>query len=132
MTMTPHRYDFAVYQGVTMYIPFAIEAPDGTTYDLSAVGDGYTEGRLTIRDQVGGTALVELTTDNGGIVIDAFTDADGIDWSGYWYLSAAAAASLVEWGEGQYQFEVADAPGDVGNVERPLYGTVHLDPEVTT
>jgi hypothetical protein len=132
--MVPHQYDLtgddAIVQGSTFYRPFAIEAPDGTTYDLAAEGDGYTVGRLTIRDTYGGTAILELTTDNGGVVIDAFTDTSG-DWSGYWFASAATTAELTDWGDGVYDFEIADSDGPTARVERSFYGSAVLSPEVT-
>jgi hypothetical protein len=132
MSIIPHRYDIVIYQGATYYDPFAIEAPDGTTYDLSTVGDGYTVGRLTIRDAPGGDAIVELTTDNGGVVIDHFTDADGKVWSGYVYMSAATTAALTEWGEGQHELEIADGTGPAAHVEKAYLGTAVLSSEVTT
>ncbi len=127
MSMTPHRYDFTVWKGSTLYIPFAIEAPDGTTYNLATVGGGYTVGRLTVRDTYGGTALLELTTGNGGVVVSAFTDASGT-WSGYWFASAAATAALTDWGDGVYDMEISDG----SNVEKSFFGTVTLSPETTT
>lgn len=127
MAMEPHRYNFTIWQGSTLYIPFAIESPAGVTYDLAAEGDGYTIGRLTVRDTYGGTAQIELTNDNGGIVIDAFTDTSG-DWSGYWFMSADATAALEDWGDGVYDFEISDGL----RVEKPLYGIVTLSGEATT
>lgn len=132
MTMQPHRFDLTIVQGATFYLPFAIEAPDGTTYNLANVGDGYTHGRLTIRDRISGTALVVLTTDNGGVVIDYFTDAAGVPWSGYWFMSAASTALLEQWGDGVHNFEISDAAGNAGNVERPFEGSARLNPEVVT
>lgn len=135
MSMVPHRYDMtgddAIVQGSTFYRPFAIESPAGVTYDLSAEGDGYTVGRLTIRDTYGGTAILELTTDNGGVVIDAFTDSSG-DWSGYWFASAESTAALEDWGDGVYDFEIATSSGPAARVEKPLYGMAVLSPEATT
>lgn len=134
MTMEPHWYPLDIVQGATFYKPFAIEDPDGVTYDLATEGDGYTVGRLQIRDKAasdGGVVILELTTDNGGVVIEAFTDGAGRDWSGYWFASAAATAALVPWGEGQYDFEIADSAGEAARKERPFFGDARLLPEVT-
>jgi hypothetical protein len=130
MSMEPHRFDLEVVQGATFYLPFAIEAPDGTTYDLATVGDGYTIGRAQVRDLYageGGELLLSMTTDNGGIVISAFTDTDGNDWSGYLFASATATAALVDWGEGVWDLEISDGT----RVERPFFGVATLRPEVT-
>ena len=130
MSMEPHRYDLTIVQGATFYLPFAIEATDGSTYDLATVGDGYTIGRAHLRDDYasnGGELLLTLTTDNGGVVIDAFTDADGYDWSGYLFASATATAALTPWGEGVWDLEISDGT----RVERPLHGVVTLEPEAT-
>jgi hypothetical protein len=135
MSMTPHRYDLigddAIAQGAEFYRPFAIEAVDGTTINLATEGDGYTVGRLVIKDQYSGTEQVTLDTDNGGVVIGSFTDTSG-SWSGYWFMSAAATATLTDWGDGVYDFEIATSSGPAAHVERPFYGVAVLSPEVST
>ena len=113
MTMKPGEYELRIYQGKTFYFPFAIEDPDGLTLDPTTEGDGYTVGRMQVRDMAasdGGEVILELTTDNGGVVLGAFTDESG-DWSGYLFASAAATAALVPWGEGQYDLEIATSTG---------------------
>jgi hypothetical protein len=130
MTMQPQRYDLTIVQGTTFYLPFAIDAPDGTTYDLAAEGDGYTIGLAQVRTaplSEGGELLLDLTTANGGIVIAPFTDGNGLDWSGYLFATAATTAMLVPWGEAVWNLEISDGV----RVEHPLFGVAQLFPEVT-
>jgi hypothetical protein len=128
--MKTHRYDLTIKQGSTLYHPFALKL-NGITLDLAEEGDGYTVGRLTVKDEYGGDEIVTLTTDNGGVVLEAFTDTSG-DWSGYWYMSAASTALLTDWGDGVYTFEIADGDGGAAHVERPFEGICTLSPETTT
>jgi hypothetical protein len=127
--MKTHRFDLTIKQGSTLYVPFALKH-NGVTLDLAEEGDGYTVGRLTVRDEYGGDEIVTLTTDNGGVVLEAFTDTSG-DWSGYWYMSAASTSALTDWGDGVYTFEIADGDGAAAHVERPFEGICVLSPETT-
>ena len=126
--MQPHRHDLTIIQGATFYFPFALDLTDGTVADPPNVGDGYTIGRATIRDEYGGDALVELTTDNGGVVIEHATDADGVTWSGYLFMSPEATAALTDWGDAVWDLEISDGT----RVYRVLSGIATLSPESTT
>jgi hypothetical protein len=133
MTIETQYMIWRIRQGATLYVPFAIEATDGTTYDLAEEGDGYTIGACQVRTESaseGGELLLDLTTDNGGMVLTAFTDASG-DWSGYLYASAAATAALVPWGDGQFDLEIRTSAGDAARVEIPFAGDVSLVPNIT-
>ena len=121
----PERHDIVIDQGATFKYWFAVEV-DGVVQNLTTAG--YTVGRLTIRDTYGGTALVTLTTDNGGVVISYETSVDGLQNSGYWYMSPATTAALTDWGDGVFDFEISDG----SDVIRGLTGTAILNPEVTT
>lgn len=125
--MVPGRYDITIYKGATFYLPFAVEAPDGTTYDLPDVGDGYDEARMTVRDVYGGTAIDELTS-AAEIVLEAFTDADGNDWSGYVLIDASVTETYEDFGDGVWDLEITDGL----HVERVLMGVARLSPEATT
>jgi hypothetical protein len=121
----PNHYDLTIHQGATLKRFWALRYPDGTIANLTTAG--YTTGRLTVRDQIGGTVLLSLTTSNGGVVIDYAADANGRFWSGHLYCSALATAELEPWGEGVYDFEVSDGI----DVIRVMEGTAVLSPEVT-
>lgn len=139
MTIVPHRYDITIVQGADFYLPFAIEAPNGTTYDLAEEGDGYTVGQAVVRDTYDGTVMLTFATagnpnypaPDGEMVLTAFTDASG-SWSGYLFASAAVTAALDQWGEGVHDVEIATSTGTAAHVERPFYGTAVLSPEVTS
>jgi len=115
--------DFTIEQGATWVQDIWWENSDATPKDLT----GYT-ARLQARGKLDdpGT-LVDLTTENGGIVI---TPAEGkITLT----MSAAQTAAL-DWPAGQYvqqsgvyQLELEDA---TGFVTRLLKGTLTFDPEV--
>jgi hypothetical protein len=122
--MIPARYDIVIYQGATFYLPFAIEGPDGVTLDPTTVGDDYEIGRMVIIS-TDGDVIDELSTDSSEIVLGAFTDTDGNNWSGYILIDAATTAAYEEWGEGRYDLEIDDEL----HVERVLMGVARLSPE---
>jgi hypothetical protein len=124
----PQRYDLTIQQGASLKRWWALRYPDGTIVDLTA--EGYTIGRLQVRDAYageGGELLLNLTTDNGGVVIDYQADADGTFWSGYLFASATATAALVDWGEGVFDFEISNG----SDVIRVMQGVATLSPEST-
>lgn len=122
----PERYDLTIEQGVTLKRWFALQYPDGTIVNLAT--PGYTTGRLTVRESIGGDAVMELTTANSGVNLTYQADADGTYWSGFIYASASATASLTAWGDGVYDFEISDGV----DVIRVMQGTAVLSPEATT
>lgn len=82
---------------------------------------GYT-ARMTVRNRVGGTALVTLTTANNGIVID-LTDK-------FIELVITATDSAgYSWTKGVYDLELVSLSGEVTSL---LHGNVTLTKEVTT
>ncbi len=104
-------------------VNFDVHEPDTgylqwyTPHDLA----GYT-ARMSIKDKVGGTVLVTLTTENDGIAVDP--DAFTITLS----ISAADTAAF-DWTKGVYDLELISPTGDV---EAPLSGKVTVSLEVTT
>ena len=123
----PERHDIQIDQGATFKYWFAVEV-DGVVQNLATLG--YTIGRLTIKDHYGDDSIVvvQLTTANGGVVISYETSADGLQNSGYWYMSPAATAALEDWGDGVHDFEIDNG----SDVIRGLDGTATLNPEAST
>lgn len=126
--MLPNTHPLVIQQGATFKFWFALRLPDGSVANPTT--SGYTIARLQVRDKAasdGGTVLLSLTTDNGGIALGALTDAEGRTWSGYLYASAAATAALVPWGDGVYDLELSDG----SDVIRLMEGVAILSPEVS-
>jgi hypothetical protein len=67
------------------------------------------------------TILADLTTENGGIVVDGPNGKFTI-------TIAASATTLYTWSTGVYDLEIVSG---TGIVKRLLKGTVTVDPEVT-
>lgn len=88
-----------------------------TPVDLS----GYT-ARMKIKDRVGGTTLVELTTENGGISLDNTAKKIVLTIS-------ADDTDEYTWTRGVYDLELV-SPTDV--VTKLLTGKIKVVPEVTT
>ena len=82
---------------------------------------GYS-ARMTIRNKVGGTALVTLTDANGKLVITAAEHYVRIALS-------ATETALYSWVAGVYDLEVESPTGEVTQL---LYGKVKVTKEVTT
>jgi hypothetical protein len=82
---------------------------------------GYT-ARMKIKDRIGGTELLSLTSGGGTIVLDNTAKTISL------LLSATATAALT-WKRGVYDLEMV-APDAV--VTRLLYGAVVVSKEVTT
>jgi hypothetical protein len=82
---------------------------------------GFT-ARMSIKDKVDGELLHSLTTENGGITIDADENTIALE------ISATDTAAF-DWKKGVYDLEMVDPDGVVTAI---LKGTVHCTPEVTT
>lgn len=82
----------------------------------------YTKARMTIRDRVGGTALMELTSDDGDIVINDTTKKITVT------ISDEDTAAIT-WKRGVYDIEIES---DDGSVIRLDWGTVEVSREITT
>ena len=81
---------------------------------------GYT-ARMQIRDKVGGTLLLTLTSANGGLTIDTTKSSVTIT------ISATATAGFI-WNRGVYDLEMVSADGRVTTI---VEGSVKVTPEVT-
>ncbi len=111
----PATLDLTIYQGAT-FRKRLVWTVNGTAVDLT----GFT-ARMQIRSSIGdSTALIEMTTENGGISITA---VDGqIDL----FISSDDTASL-SFNSGVYDLELNDS----GEVTRLVMGKVNLSKEVT-
>ena len=88
-----------------------------TPHDLT----GYT-ARMAIKDKVGGTVLLSLTTENAGIAIDATAKTITLA------ITATATAALT-WTTGVYDLELVSSTGVVTGL---MDGSVSVTKEVTT
>ena len=82
---------------------------------------GYT-ARMAVKDKVGGTVLLSLTTENGGIVIDNTNKRIVL-------VIGATASSTFTWVRGVYDLEMVS---DSGIVTALLTGVITVSREVTT
>lgn len=115
--MTAGAHDITIEQGTTWQLA-ATWKPAGTVpADLT----GYT-ARLHMRERpTSATALVSLTTENGGISLGTL---DGSILIGM----TAAATAAIAWRRGRYDLELISP---AGAVTRLLEGSVTVSPEVT-
>lgn len=110
---------------------WAVDLPDGTTLDPT---DGTVlYASLTVKDRHDGTELVQLNTDNGGIILQYTEEPDndgnpsGVFWSGYSYMTAVATGQLVDWGMAVWDMYVT---WDNGEKETLYAGQAVLRKEV--
>jgi hypothetical protein len=78
--------------------------------------------RMKVKTKVGGTTLLTLTTENGGITLN--TTAMTIE-----LLVSATDTAALTWKKGVYDLELVSASGVV---EALFAGTVTVAPEITT
>ncbi len=78
----------------------------GAVIDLADIG--VTSGTLVIRPDYDEAEVVELTTDNGGVVLENGTKSNGFEYSGYITVSDDAALLLEPWGQAPFDFAVTD------------------------
>lgn len=88
-----------------------------TPHDLT----GYT-ARMAIKNKVGGTVLLSLTTENGGIELDDSAKTITLN------ISATDTAALT-WTTGTYDLEMVSSTGVVTPL---MYGSVSVTKEITT
>lgn len=82
---------------------------------------GYT-ARMAIKNKVGGTVLLSLTTENGGIELDDSAKTITLN------ISATDTAALT-WTTGTYDLEMVSSTGVVTSL---MTGSVSVTKEVTT
>ncbi len=116
--MVPFRVRLQVYQGATWVRVLAWKAgTPAVPVDLS----GCT-ARMQVRPRVDSAdVLLELTTDNGRIVLGGDTGQVALQLT-------ADETELLDWRQGVYDLEV-EFPG--GTVRRLAQGQIVVSPEVT-
>ena len=114
----PAKLKLKIIQGATFPKVLRWIAPDKTTpIDLT----GCT-ARMQVRSEIESpTVLLELTTENGGIVIDGPAGKLTLR------ISPAATAAIA-WESGVWDLEVVHPNGDV---TRLAQGAISVSPEVT-
>lgn len=113
------KLNLKINQGATFRHTLTIKDANGVVIDLT----DYT-ARMQIRDKVGGTVLLELTTENDRIVI---TPVEGkIE-----LVITAADTEAITWISGVYDFELVNMIGLVEEVNRLFEGRVSVSREVT-
>lgn len=123
------------YHSATILTGDTIELNSVNSADFTAyMSGGYVQynapvdltgfiARMNIKDKVGGTLLLSLTTLNGGIVIDNVTKTITL------VISAAATAALP-WKKGVFDLEMESTSGIVTKLVSN--GQVTVSDEVTT
>jgi len=125
--MIAGTYNMTIEQGSTFGRLISVEQPDLATDPTGATFEpfllnGYT-ARMQIRRNVdSSTAMLSLTTENGGITINPGTEDNEIK------LSITATNTALLTSDGVYDLEIIDPLGEVSKVIR---GTVTVIPEVT-
>lgn len=116
--MVPVKYQLPVcWQGKTYEKPLIFRDRFGQEINLG----GYS-ARMQVRASVdAANFLVNLTTENGGIVIDAPQGEVLL------FISASDTAGLIP-GSFKYDLELVSASG---RVYCPIYGSFKVKPEVT-
>ena len=110
--------DLEIEQGATFTADLSAADAAGDPIDLT----GYTARMSIKRDARESTALLELTTANGRILITAATGLVQL------VLTAAETAAISTWTRGVYDLELVSAGGDV---TRLAEGAVSVSANVT-
>jgi len=125
--MIAGTYNMTIEQGSTFGRLISVEEPDLATDPTGATFkpfplNGYT-ARMQIRRNVdSSTAMLSLTTENGGIAINPGTEDNEIR------LSITATNTALLTSDGVYDLEIISSLGEVSKVIR---GIVTVIPEVT-
>lgn len=114
--MAAGTYNIVIEQGTTFELPVTV------SMDLT----GWT-ARMQIKTAVGvNPSILDLTTANGGITIDADVAESDVVIN---IPAATSAGWPAEFVKGVYDLEIVSP---TGRVMRLIKGTVAVDPEVTT
>ena len=115
------RYDLTLVQGATFYLKFSYQNSSKVPISLS----GYT-ARLQVRtDHDASTASLELTTENGGIILNSPSIGDIV------LKLSNTATSAISFATGVYDLELIHSDGPDTIVDNILYGTVSVRRNVT-
>lgn len=140
MASKPFEHDLSIYQGATFrdvstwkVYPYPVEYRNGKTYkvsdgtiapksDMVPVDLTGCTARMHARAKIGdATALLTLTTENGGIALGGVAGTITIN------ISAVATAALT-WKSAVYDLEIVLSTGDV---RRLMAGSISVSFEVT-
>ena len=114
----PIKRKLTILQGATFRKRWTWK-PGGVPMDFTGC-----KARMQVRAEIGSTVvLLELTTENGGIVLGA--EPGTIDL----YISAIDTA-VIAWESGVFDLEIQYAAGP-DEVDRLIYGAVTVSREVT-
>lgn len=114
--ITPGKHSFTLYQGTTLRKVFTWTV-EGTPVDLT----GFT-GAAQLRKTAGDTVIaLDLTTDNGGIIVDGAAGKITM------YASALDTSELTA-EKYVYDLEITDTQGDVS---RLVEGVITISKGIT-
>jgi hypothetical protein len=116
MTLSPGSHDLTIYQGATFQRILTWKNSDGQAVNLT----GYTARMMARASIDSATALITLTTENGGIALGGAAGTINLS------ISAANTATLSQ--NGVYDLELINASGVV---TRLLEGNLFISREVT-
>lgn len=113
----PIKRKLRIFKGAT-FNPGWTWKPGGVPMDFTGCS-----ARMHVRSAYGEPVLLELTTENGGIVLG------GVDGTLDLWLGATDTAAIT-WTEGVFDIEVQYAAGP-DDVDRLIQGTITVSQEVT-
>ena len=117
--MAAGRYDITIEQGATFKRTLYWKDSASTPINLT----GYS-ARMRVKDKIGGTTLLNLTTSNGGITL-ATPTTGRID-----LVATATQTEAIKQKKGVYDLELVSASA-TPEVTRVVQGTVTISREVT-
>ena len=121
MTTVPIQKNYIIYQGALFEEPFEWFQSDGVT-PINMTG--WT-ARMQVRATIDATEkLIELTTENGGIIV-----SDAANGQFKLYIDAVATAALTPIKNAVYDLEID--PNDDSAIIRLLEGNITIKGEVT-
>lgn len=121
----PVKLNLTIYQGATFCRPITWSTQEAGGPESPVDLTGY-EVRMHIRERLDSPeVLLELTTDNGRIVI---TDATA---GAFELRLTAEETEALDWRTGVYDLEMVAPDGPPATVVRLLEGRVKVVPEVT-
>jgi hypothetical protein len=114
--MTPIKYPLSCKKGTTFRKKWYLFDKDKKPLDLSS----YT-GRMQIKVDFDSEALIELTTENSGIVIaENYIEL---------FIDDSDTSSLFD--PGSYKYDIEIVSGSNGDVSCPFFGSFKVTDEVT-
>lgn len=116
--MAAGRYDLTIEQGATFKRTLLWQSSAATPINIT----GWT-ARMQVKDRIGGTTLLNLTTENGGITLVGATGSISL-------LASATQTSAIKQKKGVYDLEL-QSNSATPEVTRLVSGNVVISPEVS-